>query len=368
MNLFDILFMAKTGTVKPDANLFDILFAKKLQAAAEKIVTIIGNPLSFLAKKAQTAKSTKISMTPVQDLHGYDNPWPAGGGVNQWDEEWEVGGYNTNTGVKQTDNTRIRCKNSIKCTPSTQYYFKSSYAGTIFYYDENNEFISSQGNNGNLTFTTPSNASTMTFQMSMSYGTTYNNDIAINYPATITTYAPYSNICPISGRSSVEIKCADGESVVHDTVTISFGETVYSGTLDVETGILTVDRAKFDLSQKTWVKSYTRFNTSTTITNAPSGNNAKCLCSKYKSNVGASTRTSDFSICFANNGYVYVYDTSFDGDETAFKESMANVDFVYELAQPTTIQLTPSQIQILKGQNTIWIEDEGAVMELTYRA
>ena len=86
MNLKDVLWMRNTGKILQDADLFDIVFAKKLRAAMEKLVTIIGNPLSFLSKKAQTAKSTLVTLSPVQDLHGYANPWPAGGGKNKFDK------------------------------------------------------------------------------------------------------------------------------------------------------------------------------------------------------------------------------------------------------------------------------------------
>lgn len=36
MNLFDILFMRKTGTIKPDANIADILFAR-IKSVAKKL-------------------------------------------------------------------------------------------------------------------------------------------------------------------------------------------------------------------------------------------------------------------------------------------------------------------------------------------
>lgn len=42
--------------------------------------------------------------------------------------------------------------------------------------------------------------------MQTTYGTTYQNDIAINYPATVTTYSPYSNECPISGWDGANVQ------------------------------------------------------------------------------------------------------------------------------------------------------------------
>ena len=86
MNLADFLLMKNGNTVKPDADIFDILLAKKLGDTGV-VTTITGNPLSFLCKKAQTAIGTKITMNPIQDLNGYDYPWPAGGNKNLFNKD-----------------------------------------------------------------------------------------------------------------------------------------------------------------------------------------------------------------------------------------------------------------------------------------
>lgn len=39
--------------------------------------------VSFETAKAKLVKSLLIDLQPIQDLHGYDNPWPAGGGVSK---------------------------------------------------------------------------------------------------------------------------------------------------------------------------------------------------------------------------------------------------------------------------------------------
>ena len=41
-----------------------------------------GNPVTFKTKYKLPIKSLKVNFNPVQDLHGYENPWPAGGGKN----------------------------------------------------------------------------------------------------------------------------------------------------------------------------------------------------------------------------------------------------------------------------------------------
>lgn len=41
--------------------------------------------VSFSTDMASPAKSLVVGMEPIQDLHGYDSPWPAGG----WEEPLE---------------------------------------------------------------------------------------------------------------------------------------------------------------------------------------------------------------------------------------------------------------------------------------
>ena len=55
------------------------------------------------------------------------------------------------------------------------------------------------------------------------------------------TFAPYSNICPISGWSEVNVWVKPTyDPTANPTATIQLGQTVYGGTLDVTNGVLTV--------------------------------------------------------------------------------------------------------------------------------
>ena len=147
-------------------------------------------------------KSLVVNVDPVQDLHGYDSPWPAGGSPQRWDEEWEGGSINPSTGANANDNTRIRSKNYIPVLPSTVYYCKSSKDLALRYYGSDKSFIGT-GAARNSTVTTPENCYYMRFAVVDT--TSYGNDISINYPATETAYYSYSNICPISGWDSANV-------------------------------------------------------------------------------------------------------------------------------------------------------------------
>ena len=155
--------------------------------------------------------SLKANIDPIQDLHGYDHPWVGGAGANKWDEEWEVGAFNYTTGEKAPNSAMIRSKNMIEVVSSESYYVLFPHTSVVsgfailLYYDADGQYLSYTNvlSNGQRV-TIPSDARYMMFTVSSLYGTTYNHDIAINYPSTVTTYSPYENICPISGWDSVE--------------------------------------------------------------------------------------------------------------------------------------------------------------------
>lgn len=118
--------------------------------------------------------------------------------ANKWDEEWEVGSYSATGQKVPTGGGRIRSANKISVLPNTSYYIlKGVYI--LCQYSENEDFISftqlgvdSPSNTGHL-FTTGATTHYITFATHANYGSTYNHDIAINYPSTVTTYNPYNN-------------------------------------------------------------------------------------------------------------------------------------------------------------------------------
>ena len=113
-------------------------------------------------------------------------------GFNQWDGVAEAG-FISYVGVDQADTTYMRSVNYTKVLPNTPYFINlSAYQSNgsltcrVFFYDENQQFISyvnKYTNWANSTtqneFTTPANAAFVrfTFQLPIAQ---YNNDISIN--------------------------------------------------------------------------------------------------------------------------------------------------------------------------------------------
>lgn len=115
---------------------------------------------------------------------------------NLWDEEWELGRYNTATGQKEEFSLAIRCKNAIEVLPSTDYYVSTDFAISshgiyLFFYDIDDNYIS-YAETYIKNFTTPQNAYKLRFRMTTGYGTTYHNNLCINKSDSLNgTYTPY---------------------------------------------------------------------------------------------------------------------------------------------------------------------------------
>ena len=158
-----------------------------------------------------------------------DNPNPINGyteanitrcGVNLWDEEWELGTINDNTGALVPNSSIIRSKNFIPVSGGVTILLYATSTSNmwmrVFEYDKNENFIASDAKYTGSTYQLNANTAYLKFYMKSDYGTTYNNDISINYPSTDTAYHPYNG----------------------QTYTIAFGQTVYGGVLDVTRGKL----------------------------------------------------------------------------------------------------------------------------------
>ena len=192
----------------------------------------------------------------------------------------------------------------------------------------------------------------MRFGTAETYGNTYNHDISINYPSTDHDYHAYN------GSSH----------------TIPFGSTVYGGTLNVTTGVLTVTHAEVDLGSLTYVRNTQYANPLffSTIDNAKfiSGSVvSNVICSIFKtvsSSVQNNVGVDNVVSCshYFNSTYNLFITCSTYADASTFKTAMDGVQLVYELATPTEVQLTPTEVKTLLGQNNIWA-DTGEV-EVTY--
>ena len=161
--------------------------------------------------------AVKVAVEPVQDLHGYDAPWPAGGGANKWDEETELGTLSTVDGSEIASSAIIRTKSYVPVESDKSYYVVCSDQMWMVFFDENKNIITTDLPSGagaasnarnyrnGWIMTPPTNCKYVRWYFRIEYGAIYKHDTALNYPSTVITYSPYSNICPISGWDEVNV-------------------------------------------------------------------------------------------------------------------------------------------------------------------
>lgn len=261
-------------------------------------------------------------------------------GRNLWDEIWEEGSIDSETGADSTAPTVIRSKNYTPIIPKSTYIF--AYAGsTAFenvktrFYDINKKYIGYNDNNGqivypNRAFITPLNAFYVRFTLPPQYGNVYKNDIAL-ITGSSGTYAPYhSNVyhileairnLPGYGWSAGTVRSyVDYENKKYYQCV----QIVDLGTVNWVAG--NSGKVSFQTSQVKGQKLTKNYNVPPNI-----------LCSKYSTktqdNLWNKPNVTGITADANTDGYIYVNDASYT-DVATFKQAMQGVILYYELANP----------------------------------
>lgn len=163
-----------------------------------------------------------VALEPIQDLHGYDSPWPAGGGKNKFDQDTFYASYKQSDGSfillgSQSGSERFYIPSELvekQLTFSAMVRKPSGSTITNIRVACNVGGTTTYGNNVNassytLTQITFTPTSTSDFVL-ITYGSNGEQqlqfkDVQLEIGSSATTFATYSNLCPISGRDSVEV-------------------------------------------------------------------------------------------------------------------------------------------------------------------
>lgn len=259
-------------------------------------------------------------------------------------------------------------------------------------------FFNSTGSRRSTTVTLP--AGTYTFSVTYStafsstkahlniYDTATDQRLAVKYNATHCTFtlSATTNICAyaqnanltandvLTGQIEYGSSATAYESyITPTTVTIDWSTeagTVYGGTIDVATGLLTVTHAILDLGTKTYTKG--NRNTDNTgyifyfrdVTNIANRGDAVCSALKTVTNP-ANWEALPVNSCNAASGSYMIFCADY-ADAASFKTAMDGVQLVYTMATSQTYQLSGQQLMTLLGTNNVWA-DTGDV-SVTYPA
>lgn len=375
------------------------------------VETSPSNPLTFTTRSAQNAQSAEIVLEPIQDLHGYDHPWPAGGGKNilpltisrikslNTDGTWSDNNYvikGVTYSFDVNDDGSIS-KITVSGNNTTDDYaavylldkaYEQLYAGTIYVSGSTNSGanicymqmnkVSTSGGSASVVGIIPNNtayefdSTNYRIQLILCFAPNKSADGYIYYPMISKTntrdFTPYSNICPISGHTEVSVKVTNGKEstdpdyAVATDLTKDLGQEVYGGSYNPVSGELVVTIVEVDLKDLTFTYDSTNARFQANLPYATEGKWIDyAICSCYKKN---STNVVDktFNIGW---GRLVIQDSSYNGDVTAFTTAMQDAQVAYVTTQISTIQLTPNKISLLSGANTIWTD--GTSIKVAYR-
>lgn len=237
----------------------------------------------------------------------------------------------------------------------------------VYFFDKNNNWISREktaigqtsvsGYTNTLTFTTPATCSKIYLQAIKGNAVSAQLDLS----QSVVTLGNVADFEPYNGS----------------TITIQLGDTYYGGKLDVVSGVLTVDREYVDLGTLSWGSASDGRVYSSAIADikpiTASSTVSNIMCSNYATVSARAVydKTTNGSICIAGAGYggdkcIGVYDSLLANKSASeVTQAMNGVQLVYELATPTTIQLTPAAVKSLLGTNNLFA-DTGDVVEASY--
>lgn len=289
------------------------------------------------------------SPTNVRAIHGWDTLNLVKCGFNIWDEEWELGMIDDTTGNNTSNSSLIRSKNYIIAKPNTEYYCNLSGKNAhIFCYDSNKVYLGYVNRVNNGTITTLPNTTYIRFRLNTAYGTTYNNDISINYPSADEDYHAY-----------------DG-----GVDTIDLTQTVYGGKVDVVTGMISVTHRLLTFDKNsTWTRNtsgvfyvYLTASVQSRILDLDKCNYFEVYLPK-----GSSGALSDGQCRLNANATTINFKITSCETVEDFKTWLGDniIQVVYSLANPIVIQLTPTQVRTLLGQNQIYAET-GNINKIVY--
>lgn len=380
---------------------------KNLLSEAVILRTASGSP-AFFSDGYAGADLRKLAVTiqPVQDLHGYDTPWPPGGSKNLLD----VGAPRTVTdhGVTftilsngtviangQNDNTNASSLQFNFPLEPGEYTLSGCPSGgsagnsySIIKWAPH--YTGTQRDIGNgATFTVPDDedvGSPWIFRIAIESGYSADNLLfkpMVRPSQTSGTFVPYSNICPVTGRSSVTVTRTGENGSSPQTVTVSTGTagTVYGGVLDVTTGALSVTTAYKSLTGSDIISSYSgsQGNSICVIANdakliASNDTVVDNLVSSHLQTVSGNAMYSGNlnSVCVATERRALVSFADLTTQQAVADYLNAQsaggtpVQVVYPLETTISCPLTPQQIAALSGYNAV-SADAGPV-DVEYRA
>ena len=360
---------------------------------------------TFTAEEETPLNLVKAEFAPVQDLHGYDSPWPAGGGKNKLDYADFTNSYRI-TSVTDDGNGTFTVVASgtyayidylidvtanetyvIKCESVRNVSGNASQMEIVNVYDGADttaaKLLSNQSIVSQKTFVPTGNKILVRMAVTGGSGSGTGEIVKpqLELGSTATPWTPYSNECPIEGWTGVDIMHSGEDVLDYDTIPITWTDeagTVYGGYLRINRdGSVDITAITSGVDMGTIIFSVTSSVSSVGGTVFTVGLSSIGQGMKARANNTAQEVLSDvFAPCASNINYVasmpdfammrgasafFVSDSRYL-TAADFRASVNGVFLTYPLATPVTYHL-PS-IDALKsydGINHVWHSANGKI-------
>lgn len=342
--------------------------------------------------------SAEVSLSPQQDLNGYDYPWAGGAGVNILPPP--VDGTYTGNGVTAvvedgkitmtgtttaSGNAIIIPLSAVATVPVGSYihFLNESVNANCSPSFELSTNISGTSFTGALSPTnkiqSTAKSEVVTWDRIRFWLANGVNASCVFSPMlcvdnTVRQFSPYSNICPITGHTGATLNIGAEYPTADRTYPASFGQTVYGGTFDWVSGKVVIEWAKYIFTGANIVGHYKEGTLwRITITGVDYGQNNNYmigLCDRYimQSNyAGVSNNNNSIGFNSSVSSQIIVHDDTISANNLRDLWNANPLEVVYPLATPIEIDLDPTEVETLQGLNNVWASD-GQISALAYRS
>lgn len=219
--------MADISKINPNGTEYNIKDAVA-RGMVEGAKTATGNPITLTDASKSYAEELEVTLEPIQDLHGYDKPWVGGAGKNLYVNSPYFEGYQREAGwTKATEKYNGHDVWYRANTWSGMYYPITISGGTTYTFSAMVKvdvaarvYIFGYGSNSLAQFDLPANTWTKVSTVFTPEGnievafrvetgtrnvTVYISEYQLEKGNQATTYESYSNICPITGYTEVNV-------------------------------------------------------------------------------------------------------------------------------------------------------------------
>lgn len=324
-------------------------------------------PLSALTVYGRSAQDGTPTPENPAEINSVDNPAVSVCGVNLWDEETELGYWQSMNGESYVVNNQIRSKNFIPILPNTKIYITAPNKKIIdfVFFDSNKNYLSSKSIAQEIT--SPVDAYYMHINLRADYGTTYNHDVCISLiPLNGAYEATAGNQTANIPRTLRGIPVVSGGNYTDEN-----GQQWIADEIDFERGMFVQRTAQksFELYKSVYEFSPLGYRYQHHAGNGFTPSNM-CLCKTlpYNIDVGTDTETTDGVRINGDAGYIIAQFT----DETGTTNSIS-LEILYALAEPIETPLSDVEITAFRAlhtnkPNTTILNDSGAYMAAEYVA